>query len=160
MRSAFSESASSSFGCTSSNTAIWSIKAPVPPAQEPFIRSSSCPVRNTIFASSPPNSMTTSAFGTKVPTHFLVAKTSCTKSTPLAFATPRPAEPVIATQIFASPITCLASRSISQAFSRTFEKCRSYFRYKISRRPVASFTPAATSFTVVEPISIPKYTFI
>ncbi len=47
----------------SKRVAIWSIKAPVPPAQEPFMRTSMEPERNSIFASSPPSSITTSASG-------------------------------------------------------------------------------------------------
>ena len=43
--------------------AIWSMKAPVPPAQDPFIRTSITSVRNKILASSPPSSMITSVFG-------------------------------------------------------------------------------------------------
>ena len=90
------------------------------------MRSSSWPVRNTIFASSPPSSMTASARGTCTPTALRVANTSCTKSTPEAFATPRPAEPVMAQRIEASsPMTARAFSTSSTAFSRTLEKWRS-----------------------------------
>ena len=42
------------------------MKAPVPPAQEPFIRSSSAPPKKMILASSPPSSMTASVSGNHV----------------------------------------------------------------------------------------------
>ena len=48
---------------TSRRVAIWSIKAPVPPAQVPFILASMELPRNIIFASSPPSSIITSEFG-------------------------------------------------------------------------------------------------
>ena len=59
------ESASSSSPAASveRSAAIWSMKAPVPPAQLPFIRSSSPPLRKMILASSPPSSMTASVSG-------------------------------------------------------------------------------------------------
>ena len=57
MRSALRLSASSSPTLTFSSEAIWSIKAPVPPAQLPFMRWSSPPVKKIILASSPPSSM-------------------------------------------------------------------------------------------------------
>ena len=53
----------SSFNCmvlTLSNVAIWSMKAPVPPAQASFMRSSTPLFKNKILPSSPPNSMATS----------------------------------------------------------------------------------------------------
>ena len=52
-----------SSGVIFSRVAIWSMNAPVPPAQVPFMRTSVPPVKNRIFASSPPSSMTTSASG-------------------------------------------------------------------------------------------------
>ncbi len=45
------------------NVAIWSMKAPVPPAQLPFMRSSRAPPKKMILASSPPSSMTASVPG-------------------------------------------------------------------------------------------------
>ena len=46
-----------------SSTAIWSMNAPVPPAQEPFIRSSVPPRKKITLASSPPSSTTTLVSG-------------------------------------------------------------------------------------------------
>ena len=46
-----------------SSVAIWSMNAPVPPAQEPFILTSSLFFKKRILASSPPSSMTASVFG-------------------------------------------------------------------------------------------------
>jgi hypothetical protein len=61
---------------TSRSVAIWSMNAPVPPAQEPFMRSSAPPSKKMIFASSPPSSMTHEASGAYLFTTSLVAKTS------------------------------------------------------------------------------------
>ena len=58
------------------NTAIWSMKAPVPPAQDPFILCSKLPDRYVIFASSPPNSITTSVEGMNSSMAFVEAATS------------------------------------------------------------------------------------
>ena len=63
MRSCFKLSSSSSSVVTFNSVAIWSMKAPVPPAQLPFMRSSSPPLKKMIFASSPPSSMTASVSG-------------------------------------------------------------------------------------------------
>ena len=71
------------------------MNAPVPPAQEPFIRSSSAPPKKMILASSPPSSMTASVSGMYVLTAAAVAYTSWTKSISAALATPSPAEPVM-----------------------------------------------------------------
>ena len=57
------DSSFNSSAVTFSKDAIWSINAPVPPAQLPFILISKPPVRNNILASSPPNSITVSVFG-------------------------------------------------------------------------------------------------
>ena len=81
---------------TFSSVAIWSMKAPVPPAQEPFIRSSMPPSKKMILASSPPSSMTAEASGSSRSTTSPVAKTSWTKGTPAPWASPRPADPEMA----------------------------------------------------------------
>ena len=80
----------SSSGVMESSVAIWSIKAPVPPAQE---RTSMEPVRKRILASSPPSSMTTSASGMYFLVAVRVAYTSWTKGMPRSSARPMPAEP-------------------------------------------------------------------
>ena len=103
-----------------------------------------------IFASSPPSSMTASAFGTFASTAAAVAKTSCTNGMPVALETPRPAEPVMAAYISAPPTTARASSSCSAAFSRTREKWRSYF---LNTSSPLSLSMAV--LTVVEPMSIP-----
>ena len=102
-----------------SRVAIWSIKAPVPPAQLPFMRTSVPLVRNRIFASSPPSSITQSVAGTNRLTATRVENTSCTKGTPQLSARPIPAEPeMLSRALF--PCRCSASmrRSNSCAFSR------------------------------------------
>ena len=64
-RSCWAARASISAVSTSRSVAIWSMKAPVPPAQEPFIRASMPPpLRKMILASSPPSSMMQSVPGT------------------------------------------------------------------------------------------------
>lgn len=88
---------------TFSSVAIWSIKAPVPPAQEPFILTSMPPERKRIFASSPPSSMITSVPGIKVFAATRVAYTSWIKSSPQLSATPMPAEPESATSALSLP---------------------------------------------------------
>ncbi len=140
----------SSSGVILSRVAIWSINAPVPPAQEPFMRSSRPPEKNIILASSPPSSITTSVSGWKRSTAPAVANTSCTNSRLAALATPSPAEPVMAR------LTCLplslgfSCSSISAVFSRTLDMWRSYVLNTIS-----SLSLSSTTFTVVDPISIP-----
>ena len=71
------------------------MKAPVPPAQLPFIRCSIPPLKYVIFASSPPNSITTSVSGIIVSTVFEHAITSCTKPRLSHFDTDNPPDPVI-----------------------------------------------------------------
>ena len=115
----------SSSGVTFSREAIWSMKAPVPPAQVPFIRSSTPPVRKRILASSPPSSMTMSMLSAKRSTALLVAKTSWTNSMPAALAKPKPAEPDRATVNSSPPMTGAAARRTSAVFCRTWEKWRS-----------------------------------
>ena len=72
------------------------MNAPVPPAQLPFMRTSVPLVRNRIFASSPPSSITQSVAGTNRLTATRVEKTSCTKGTLQLSARPIPAEPEMA----------------------------------------------------------------
>ena len=93
------------------------MKAPVPPAQLPFMRTSVPPVRKRILASSPPNSMMTSVLGARRFAATRVANTSCTKGTPQLSARPMPAEPEMASQAVRPPSwPCTRSR-ISFAFS-------------------------------------------
>ena len=108
-----------------SSVAIWSINAPVPPAQLPFIRSSIPPLKKIIFASSPPSSITQEASGSRSFTTCAVAKTSCTNGMCAASARPKPAEPDIAVLIPPSAVLSLTSRNNSAVFSRTCEKWRS-----------------------------------
>ena len=117
--SAFWAAASISSALIFSNVAIWSIKAPVPPAQEPFIRTSMPPVRKRILASSPPSSMMQSVPGASRPAATRVANTSWTKGTPTLSAMPMPAEPEMAKN--ARPpgtYRSAARRSSSSDFSR------------------------------------------
>ena len=86
----------SSSALSFSSVAIWSINAPVPPAQEPFMRTSMAPERKSIFASSPPSSIMQSVPGESRFAATRVAKTSCTKGTPTASAMPMPALPEMA----------------------------------------------------------------
>jgi len=101
--------------------AIWSMKAPVPPAQEPFIRSSSAPPKKMILASSPPSSMTASVSGMYWLTAAAVAYTSCTKSISAALATPRPAEPVMTMRTCRPASRSARERRVSAARSRALE---------------------------------------
>ena len=94
------------FGVTPISCAIWSMKEPVPPAQVPFILTSTAPVKKRILASSPPSSITTSVSFSFFSTANLVAKTSCTKGTFKASATPIPAEPEKAVIISSSSGNC------------------------------------------------------
>ena len=101
------------------SVAIWSMNAPVPPAQEPFIRTSMPPVRKRILASSPPSSMTASVSGASRFTATRVAKTSCTKGTATPSAIPIPAEPEMAKSARPEGIYCCATRrSSSSDFSK------------------------------------------
>ena len=79
------------------------MKAPVPPAQVPFILTSTPLVKNKILASSPPSSMTTSVSLANLLQASLVAYTSWTKLTPAFSAKPMPAEPLI-DKITSSPL--------------------------------------------------------
>ncbi|MPM77209.1 hypothetical protein SDC9_124209 [bioreactor metagenome] len=114
-RAAVSSSSAVSF----KSVAIWSIKAPVPPAQEPFIRTSSPFVIKRILASSPPSSITTSVPGVSRPTATRVANTSCTKGTSTLCAMPIPAEPEMESSA-RPPGTChwAMRRSSSSDFSK------------------------------------------
>ena len=142
-------SASSSSAVTFRRVAIWSMKAPVPPAQEPFIRSSMPPSKKMIFASSPPSSTTAEASGSRVRTTSLVANTSWTKGTPAPSARPSPAEPEMAVR-GRPPAMGAASASSSRIFCRTWEKWRWYFSYRICP------SSTRTTLAVVEPMSMPR----
>ena len=102
-----------------SSVAIWSMKAPVPPAQLPFMRTSVPLVRNRIFASSPPSSMTQSVAGTNFLTATRVENTSCTKGTPQLSARPMPAEPEMLQQRF--PAVQLLCVDAAQQLLRLFQ---------------------------------------
>ena len=117
-------SRSSSSVVTLRSIAIWSMKAPVPPGQEPFIRSSMPPSKKIIFASSPPSSTTAEASGSRRRTTSPVAKTSWTKGIPALSASPSPAEPEIAAVKGRLPTRGAAPSSSSRVFWRTWEKCR------------------------------------
>jgi len=99
------------------NEAIWSIKAPVPPAQLPFMRMSAPPAwfKYTTLASSPPMSMTVVTPGYRPRTARTVAETSCTNGIPCRSASPMPTEPV--TAILALP--CGRERAICEKISCT-----------------------------------------
>ncbi len=73
------------------------MNAPVPPAQVPFMRCSIPPLKNVIFASSPPSSMATSVCGINLSTAPAAATTSCSKGSPSHWATEMPPEPVSVT---------------------------------------------------------------
>ena len=122
MRVAVRDSLSISSVVRSSKVAIWSINAPVPPAQVPFIRSSAPPSKKMTFASSPPSSITTLVSGSSALTVSPVAKTSCTNGSPAASASPKPAEPEIATLTGLLPIKSLIRAKISSVLVRTCEK--------------------------------------
>ena len=92
------------------------MKAPVPPAQEPFIRTSRPLVRKRILASSPPSSMMTSVPGASRLAATRVANTSCTKGAFTLSAMPMPAEPEMANTAFPA-ILC---RYPPQQFRRLF----------------------------------------
>ena len=78
------------------------MKAPVPPAQEPFMRCSAVRPRYVTLASSPPSSIITSVCGYNAFIAFVSAITSCTKGIRTLSAIAIPPEPVIATCTFAS----------------------------------------------------------
>ena len=110
-----------------SRAAIWSIKAPVPPAQLPFILWSISFLRKVILASSPPNSMATSVSGIITSIAFIQAITSCTNSIPIQLAIPIPLEPVIfILKLISSPyfsfINLKKSSNIDFVVSLTFDR--------------------------------------
>ena len=80
----------------SSREAIWSRNAPVPPAQVPFILCSIDWSKYIIFASSPPNSITTSVCGINFSTALLQATTSWIKGSPKKVAADIAPDPVSA----------------------------------------------------------------
>ena len=112
-----------SSGVMRRRVAIWSMKAPVPPAQEPFIRTSRPLVKNRILASSPPSSMMQSVPGARRFAATLVAKTSCTKGRSASSAMPMPAEPETAKRALPGKRSATAVRS-SPVFSVMWLKCR------------------------------------
>ncbi len=122
----FEASASISSSGTLSSVAIWSINAPVPPAHEPFMRTSIPPERKSIFASSPPSSMITSVPGTRRLAAMLVAYTSCINGRRQVCEMPMPAEPDTVSSALCPPMTSRLTFSKSPViFSVIFEKCLS-----------------------------------
>ena len=107
------------------SSAIWSIKAPVPPAHVPFMRCSRASPKKVILASSPPSSMTTSVSGIKCSTVVVAAITSCTNGILATSANPMPPEPVMAILTVWSPISEMASFKTLMVAVLTSEKCRS-----------------------------------
>ena len=96
--------------------AMWSMKAPVPPAQTPFMRSSGALPKYMILASSPPSSTMVSVWGMSFFTAVAAAMTSCTKGSCNRWAMPMPAEPVRAKRKREGPTTsCSAVRLVTNA---------------------------------------------
>ena len=159
-RVAFRASRFNSSTFTPRITAIWSMNAPVPPAQLPFIRKSiaSASLKKTTFASSPPISIMDPTCGYPCCMAFVAATTSCTKGKEHFSEIPIPIEPVIFTEISASPSKENNSLKKWIIVSFALAWCRSYFENKI-----LSYSSTATNLAVVEPISIPiliiAYTF-
>ena len=143
---------SSSSMLTFSSTAIWSMKAPVPPAQLPFMRRSAArPLRkNTTLASSPPMSMSDDVSGWRFMTAFVAATTSWTKGRECFSEKPMPTEPVSLTLASASPQAVISSFSTLTTTSLALALCLSYLEN--STFPASS---KATILAVVEPMSIP-----
>ena len=99
------------------------MNAPVPPAQVPFILTSSPFVKKRILASSPPNSIIVSVSGSYSLAATLVAYTSCTKFILHSVATPIPADPEIDIVTFSSFVKGFTFSSISALFSFIKERC-------------------------------------
>ena len=106
--------------------AIWSIKAPVPPAQVPFILCSMALPKYVIFASSPPSSMATSVWGINFSTAREQVTTSCSNLAPIFSARASPPEPVITHFTSISPTVSIRSSSSSLTLSNTLDICLSY----------------------------------
>ena len=138
------------FASVFNKTAIWSMNAPVPPAQLPFMRCSNAPSKNVILASSPPNSMATSVSGITSSTVRVHAITSWTNGISKTSARPIPPDPVMLIVIPWVSIIDSASRNTRSVAVFTSEKWRSYFENMLS---FCSFK--MTNLTVVEPTSIP-----
>ncbi len=99
------------FASVFNNTAIWSMNAPVPPAQVPFILWSIPSFKYVIFASSPPSSITTSVLCKNSSTAFVHDITSCSKLTLNHFDTAIPPDPVTITLKLTFPILSIHSFS-------------------------------------------------
>ena len=141
-------------GSMSRSVAIWSMKAPVPPAQEPFMRMSGLLFlwKKTILASSPPKSMSVKSVRPVSFIAALAAKTSCTNGSPERSDNPMPAEPVTHTLYMASGPTAF---SISSSwFSRHVRMSAKWRLYELkATSPV--FWSITTNLMVVEPASMP-----
>ncbi len=103
----------------SSSEAIWSMKAPVPPAQVPFMRCSMPLSKKMILASSPPSSIAQSVWGMRTSTARLEAMTSCTNSRSSHWASSMPPEPVMDTRIGTSPTVSRALAKSARAVALT-----------------------------------------
>ena len=127
MREKCAASSDMAFGSMSMRVAIWSMKAPVPPAQEPFMRMSGLLSlwKKTILASSPPRSMSVKSVR---PVSFMAAeaaRTSWMKVSPERSARPMPAEPVTHTLKEAlGPIVASISLSCASRQERMSAKWR------------------------------------
>ena len=119
---ALSANAPNSSGETPRRMAIWSMNAPVPPAQLPFIRrSEGCPSeKNTILASSPPMSIMVETSGWYILIYCVAATTSCTKGSDHRSAIPIPTDPVRQTDSSASPNCSRMARRQPCRHSLTF----------------------------------------
>ena len=144
----------SSSAVTPRMMAIWSMNAPVPPAQFPFIlRSEASPsLKKTTLASSPPMSIRAAACGQVFLTALVAATTSCTNGKEHFSDMPIPTDPVTQTPVFTSPVTAISFSSNPVTVSLARALCLSY--------PVNMtfpFSSAATTLAVVDPASIPIF---
>ena len=131
--------------------AIWSIKAPVPPAQIPFILWSIPPDKKVTLASSPPSSITTSVSGLYSSIDLVLDITSCSNLIPIFLDRPIPPEPVITDFTLIFPNLLKISFNWSLTAFLTSEKCLLYSLYSIDLS-----SDKITALTVVDPTSMPK----
>ena len=107
-----------------SRAAISSIKAPVPPAQEPFMRISGKPAlgKKIILASSPPISISVRTCGYSCLTTSAEATTSWIKGMPKRSLMPMPAEPVTSGRMQISPGEPGSTSTISRRMACRVDK--------------------------------------
>ena len=103
-----------------------------------------------ILASSPPSSMATSVWGATRSKLAATATTSWTKPMPRALPKFMEPEPVIPTRSSQGPSCARASRRSSASVSWVWARWRRY-----CPKQICPFASKITSFTVVEPMSIP-----